>query len=153
MSNKFMDKALKEAEKAYEKCEVPVGAVIVKDNAIIARAYNKREEKLSSLAHAEIECISKACKKLKTWRLEDCEMYVTLEPCAMCAGALTQARLKKVYIGAKDKKNGCVGSIANILEINTTHKVEYEYLDDFEECSYILKKFFKKLRRDKKLCL
>lgn|SRR5574344_82306 len=150
MNNNFMNEALKQAEKAYEKDEVPVGAVIVKDNVIVAKAYNKREEKLSSLAHAEIECINKACKKLKTWRLENCEMYVTLEPCAMCAGAITQARIKKVYIGAKDKKNGCVGSIDNILEINTTHKVEYEYIDGFDECSGILTRFFSKLRKEKK---
>lgn len=150
MNNKFINLALKEAKKAYKKLEVPVGAVIVRNNEVVAKAYNLREKNNSSLAHAEILCIKKACKKLNSWRLDNCEMYVTLEPCAMCAGALTQARIKKVYIGAKDTKNGCVGSIANILDISTTHKVEYEYLDGTEECSSILTKFFKELRRQKK---
>lgn len=148
--NKFMREALKEAKKAYEKNEVPVGAVIVKDGKVIAKAHNLREKKQSSLAHAEILCIKKACEKLNTWRLEGVEMYVTLEPCSMCAGALIQSRMDKVYIGAKDEKNGCVGSIANILEFNTTHKVKFEYLDDVEECSKILSDFFKNLRESKK---
>lgn len=149
MNNKFIKMALSEAKKAYKINEVPVGAVIVKDNEVIAKAYNLREKNKSSLSHAEILCIKKACKKLDSWRLDGCDMYVTLEPCAMCAGALTQARINKVYIGAKDPKNGCVGSIANILEINTTHKVNYEYLEDVEECSTILTKFFKKIRESK----
>lgn len=150
MNSKFMEVALKEAKKAYKLNEVPVGAVIVKDNVIISKAYNLREKNNSSLSHAEILCIKKACKKLGTWRLECCDMYVTLEPCAMCAGALTQSRINKVYIGAKDEKNGCVGSIANILDINTTHKVKYEYLEDTRECSLILTNFFKELRKKKK---
>lgn len=149
MNNKFINIAYKEAKKAYEKKEVPVGAVIVKDNKVIAKAYNLREKNKSSLSHAEILCINKACKKLDSWRLDGCEMYVTLEPCAMCAGALTQARISKVYIGAKDPKNGCVGSITNILDINTTHKVKYEYLEDSKECSTILTEFFKEIRRSK----
>ena len=136
MNSKFMEVALKEAKKAYKLNEVPVGAVIVKDNVIISKAYNLREKNNSSLSHAEILCIKKACKKLGTWRLEGCDMYVTLEPCAMCA--------------AKDEKNGCVGSIANILDINTTHKVKYEYLEDTRECSLILTNFFKELRKKKK---
>ena len=133
--NEFMIEAFKEAKKAYSKLEVPVGAVIVKDNKIIARAHNLRETKTSSLAHAEVLCIEKACKKLNTWRLEGAQMYVTLEPCPMCAGALIQSRIDKVYIGAKDFKNGCVGSMCNILDENFTHKVEYEYLDNCEDCS------------------
>lgn len=149
MENKFMKMAYNEAKKAYRIMEVPVGAVIVKDDKVIAKAYNLREKNKSSLSHAEILCIKKACKKLDSWRLEGCNMYVTLEPCAMCAGALTQARINKVYIGAKDAKNGCVGSIANVLEINTTHKVEHEYLKDSEECSHILSDFFKELRNKK----
>ncbi len=149
MKNKFMEKALEQAKKAYEKDEVPVGAIIVKDDKIIAKAHNLREKTNSSLAHAEILCIKKACNKLKSWRLDGCDMYVTLEPCAMCAGALSQARINKVYIGAKDNKNGCVGSIANILDIKTTHKVKYEYLEDIDECSTILSDFFKKLRNKK----
>lgn len=148
--NKYMKEALKEAKKAYKKLEVPVGAVIVKDGEIIAKAHNLREAKNSPVSHAEILCIEKACKKLKTWRLEDMEMYVTLEPCPMCAGALIQTRIKKVYIGAKDLKNGSVGSVCNTLEENFTHKVEYEYLEDCEECSTILSEFFRELRKIKK---
>ena len=147
--NEFMIEAFKEAKKAYSKLEVPVGAVIVKDNKIIARAHNLRETKTSSLAHAEVLCIEKACKKLNTWRLEGAQMYVTLEPCPMCAGALIQSRIDKVYIGAKDFKNGCVGSMCNILDENFTHKVEYEYLDNCEDWSKILTEFFKELRKIK----
>lgn len=146
-----MNLALKEAKKAYKKLEVPIGAVIVKDGKIIARAHNLREKKQSSLAHAEILAIKKACEKLESWRLDGAELYVTLEPCAMCAGAITQARIKKVYFGAKDEKNGCVGSIANIFDdIKTTHKVEYEYIEN-KECSDILSNFFKELRTIKKM--
>lgn len=144
---KYMKFALNEAKKAYKKLEVPVGAVIIKDGEIIAKAHNLRETKNKSTAHAEILCIEKACKKLNSWRLDGCEMYVTLEPCAMCAGALTQARLKTVYIGAKDPKNGCVGSVSNILDFNTTHKTNYIYLTNCEECSQILTNFFKMLRK------
>ena len=102
MEEKFMKEALKEAKKAYEKEEVPVGAVIVKDGKIIARAHNLKETKKDTTRHAEIIAIQKASKKLNAWRLEDCEMYVTLEPCSMCAGALIQSRIKKVYIGTMD---------------------------------------------------
>lgn len=147
--DKYMLSAYNEAKKAYKKLEVPVGAIIVKDGEIIAKAYNLREKRNSSLAHAEILCIEKACKKLNSWRLDGMDMYVTLEPCSMCAGAIIQSRLNKVYIGAKDSKNGCVGSIANIFEINTTHKVKYEYLEDSHECSKIISDFFKNLRKSK----
>lgn len=151
MNNEYMNLALKEAKKAYKKLEVPIGAVIVKDGKIIAKAHNLREKKQSSLAHAEILAIKKACEKLESWRLDGAELYVTLEPCAMCAGAITQARIKKVYFGAKDEKNGCVGSIANIFDdIKTTHKVEYEYIEN-KECSDILSNFFKELRAIKKM--
>lgn len=145
----FMNEALKEAKKAKDKWEVPIGAVIVKDGKIISRAHNLREKKNSALSHAEILCIDKACKKLGSWRLDDCQMYVTLEPCMMCAGAITQSRIKNVIIGAMDEKNGCVGSICNLFEdVKTTHKVEYEYqLND--ECSKILTEFFKELRQNK----
>lgn len=147
--NKYMKAALNEAKKAYMLNEVPVGAVIVKDDKIIARAHNLREKTNNAISHAEILCINKACKKLKSWRLEGCTMYVTLEPCLMCAGALTQCRIEKVVIGAMDSKNGCVGSKSNVLDIDTTHKVEYVYqLQD--ECSTILKDFFKELRETKK---
>lgn len=146
----FMNEAYKEAIKAYKKEEVPIGCVIVKEGTIIARAHNLREKNNLATSHSEILCIEKACKKLNSWRLDGCEMYVTLEPCLMCAGAITQSRIKKVYIGARDEKNGCVGSIANVfLDINTTHKVEYEY-DLKENCSKILSDFFRSLRISKK---
>ena len=147
---KFMEEAYKEALKAYKKGEVPIGCVIVKDDVIIARAHNLREKNNLATSHSEILCIEKACKKLKSWRLDGCEMYVTLEPCLMCAGAITQARIKKVYIGTMDEKNGCVGSIANVfLDINTTHKVEFEY-DIKSKYSEIITSFFKELRVAKK---
>lgn len=148
---KFMKQAIKQAQKAYEQEEIPVGAVIVKDNKIIARAYNKKEQKQDTTNHAEIIAIQKASKKLKTWRLTDCKMYVTLEPCSMCAGALIQARLKKVYIGTMDKKTGSCGSVLNLLQDYTfNHKVEVQTGILQEECESLLKKFFKELRQKKK---
>lgn len=147
--NKYMNLALNEAKKAYKIKEVPVGAIIVKDDKVIAKAYNLREKTNNAISHAEILCINKACKKLKSWRLDECSMYVTLEPCLMCAGAISQSRISKVIIGAMDPKNGCVGSKSNVLDINITNKVEYEYGLE-EECSEILKKFFKELRETKK---
>lgn len=147
---KFMKEALKEAKKAYIKEEIPVGAIIVKDNKIIARAYNKKEEKMDTTKHAEIIAIQKASKKLKAWRLTDCDMYVTLEPCSMCAGALIQSRIRKVYIGTEDKKTGACGSVLNLLEdYKFNHKVEIENGILKEECEVILKKFFKELRNRK----
>lgn len=151
MEEKFMKAALKEAKKAYDKLEVPVGAVIVKDRKIIARAHNLKETKNDTTKHAEILAIQKASKKLNSWRLIDCEMYVTLEPCSMCAGALINSRINKVYIGASDQKTGAVGSVFNLLEDYTfNHKVEYEKGVMQEECENILKEFFKKLRKNKK---
>lgn len=150
-NEKFMKEALKEAKKAYEKLEVPVGAIIVKDEKIIARAHNLKETKFDTTKHAEILAIQKASKKLKSWRLVDCEMYVTLEPCSMCAGALINSRIKKVYIGANDEKTGAVGSVFNLLEDYTfNHKVEYEKGILKEECEGIIKQFFKDLRKLKK---
>ena len=147
----YMKQALKEAEKAYKKLEVPVGAVIVKDGKIIARAHNQKETRTDTTKHAEILAIQKASKKLESWRLIDCEMYVTLEPCSMCAGALINSRIKKVYIGASDKKTGAVGSVFNLLEDYTfNHKVEYEKGILKEECENMLKDFFKELRKVKK---
>ena len=146
--NKFMTIALNEAKKAYIKREVPVGAVIIKDDVIISKAHNLREYKNTSLAHAEILAIEKACKKLNSWRLDGCTMYVTLEPCMMCAGAITQSRIKKVVIGAMDEKNGVIESIANVFDIKTTTKVEYEIQKE-EKCSKILSNFFKELRNNK----
>ncbi len=147
---KYMKQALIEARKAYEKEEIPVGAIIVRDNKIIARAHNIKEEKNDTTKHAEIIAIQKASKKLDSWRLNDCEMYVTLEPCAMCAGALIQSRIKKVYIGTMDLKTGACGSVLNLLEDYTfNHKVEIEKGIMQQECEKILKDFFKMLRSKK----
>ena len=146
----YMKLALKEAKKAYDKLEIPVGAVIVKDGKIIARGYNVKEGKKDSSKHAEIIAIQKASKKLKAWRLTDCDMYVTLEPCSMCAGALIQSRIRKVYIGTEDKKTGACGSVLNLLEdYKFNHKVEIENGILKDECEAILKKFFKELRNKK----
>ena len=150
IKEKFMKEALKEAKKAYNKLEVPVGAVIVKDGKIIARAYNQKECKNDTTNHAEILAIKKASKKLNSWRLIDCDMFVTLEPCSMCAGALIQSRIRKVYIGAPDLKTGACGSVLNLLEDYTfNHKVENETGILKEECENILKRFFKELRKIK----
>ncbi len=148
---KFMKEALKEAKKAYEKLEVPVGAVIVKDGKIIARAHNLKETKKDTTKHAEILAIQKASRKLGAWRLLDCEMYVTLEPCSMCAGAIINARIKKIYVGALDEKTGAVGSVFNLFEdYKFNHNVEVEQGIMQEECEKILKDFFKNLRKIKK---
>ena len=147
----YMKQALKEAEKAYRKLEVPVGAVIVKDGKIIARAHNQKETKTDTTKHAEILAIQKASKKLKSWRLIDCEMYVTLEPCSMCAGAMINSRIKKVYIGTMDEKTGAAGSVLNLFEDYTfNHKVEAEVGIMKEECQEILTNFFKELRELKR---
>lgn len=147
---KFMREALKEAKKAYDKLEVPVGAVIVKNGKIIAKAHNLKETKNDTTNHAEILAIQKASKKLQSWRLLDCEMYVTLEPCSMCAGALINSRIKKVYIGATDEKTGAAGSVLNLFEDYTfNHKVEVEKGILKKDCENILKEFFKALRKTK----
>ena len=151
MEEKYMKEALKEAKKAYEKLEVPVGVVIVKDNKIIARAHNLKDTKKDTTHHAEILAIQKASKKLGAWRLNDCEMYVTLEPCSMCAGAIINSRIKKIYIGALDEKTGAAGSVLNLFEdYKFNHKVEVEKGILKEECENILKSFFKELRKIKK---
>ena len=145
---KFMKEALKQAKKAYEKKEIPV----VKNNKIIARAYNKKEETQNAIQHAEIIALQKASRKLNSWRLTDCEMYVTLEPCSMCAGALIQARIKKVYIGTMDEKTGSCGSVLNLLEDYTfNHKVEIETGIMQKQCEKLLKQFFKELRNNKSI--
>ena len=150
MKEIFMKQALKEAKKAYDKKEIPVGAIIVKNGKIIARAHNLKETKQDTINHAEILAIKKASKKLNTWRLIDCEMYVTLEPCSMCAGALIQSRIKKVYIGTMDYKTGACGSVLNLLEdYSFNHKVEVETGVLKDECEKILKDFFKELRKNK----
>ena len=143
-------KDAEEAKKAYDKKEIPVGAVIVKDGKIIARGYNQKETKTDTTKHAEIIAIQKASQKLKSWRLLDCEMYVTLEPCSMCAGAIINSRIKKVYYGTSDNKTGAVGSVLNLFEDFTfNHKVEYEKNIMQTECENILKQFFKELRKNK----
>lgn len=148
---KFMKEALKEARKAYEKLEVPVGCVIVKDGKIIARAHNLKETKQDTTKHAEIIAIQKASKKLNAWRLLDCDMYITLEPCSMCAGAIINSRIRKVYIGTMDQKTGAAGSVLDLFKDFTfNHKVEIESGILKEECEEILKKFFKELRKSKK---
>lgn len=151
MEKKFMKIALKEAKKAYDKLEIPVGAVIVKDGEIIAKAHNLKETKFDTTKHAEILAIQKASKKLESWRLLDCEMYVTLEPCSMCAGAIINSRIKKVYIGALDEKTGAAGSVLNLFEDYIfNHKVEVETGIMQLECKKMLQDFFKMLRELKK---
>lgn len=146
MDIKFMKSALKEAEKAEKIGETPVGAVIVKDGKIIARGYNRRETKKNALMHAEIIAIDKACKKLGGWRLIGCDIYVTLEPCPMCTGAIIQSRINNVYFGAYDKKSGCLGSVADLSNA-LPHKINFEggILADSQE--EIISRFFKKLRK------
>ena len=144
---KWMKEAIKQAKKAESYDEVPIGCVIVKEDKVIARGYNKRETLQQSIAHAEIMAIQKACKKLNTWRLEDCILYVTLEPCQMCAGAIVQARIPEVVMGCMNPKAGCAGSILNILEMpqfNHQVKVTRGILE--ADCSQMLKTFFEELR-------
>lgn len=145
----FMLQALKEASKAQALDEIPVGCVIVKDNKIIARGYNKREYMQSSLAHAEIIAIQKACQKLNSWRLDDCTMYITLEPCAMCSGAIIQSRIPTVYYGAYDYRFGCHKSITNLFDIKFNHSVNIIGGILENECSNMIKDFFKDLRKRK----
>ena len=146
----YMKLAINEAKKAYGQLEIPVGAIIVKDGKVIAKAHNEKEQKQDTTKHAEILAIQKASKKLKNWRLIDCDMYVTVEPCSMCAGALIQSRVRKVFIGAMDEKTGSCGSVLNLLEDYTfNHKVEVEYGICKEECEILLKNFFKELREIK----
>lgn len=150
-TEKYMKEALKQARKAYDKEEIPVGAIIVKDHKIIAKSYNEKEYKLDTTKHAEILAIQKASKKLNSWRLTDCDMYVTLEPCSMCAGALIQARIRKIYIGTMDPKTGACGSVLNLLQdYPFNHKIEIETGILGQECEGLLKQFFKELRAKKK---
>lgn len=145
----FMKEALKEAKKAYTKEEIPIGAIIVKDGKILSRAYNKREEKMISTAHSEILAIEKACKKLENWRLSDCEIYVTVEPCPMCAGAILNSRMKKLYFGTRDEKSGAVVSNIHMLDKEyLNHKMNYEEGMLKDECRDLLVDFFKKRRKN-----
>ena len=148
---KYMKAALREAKKAYKLDEVPIGCVIVQNDKIIARGYNRRNTDKNTLAHAEIAAIKKASKKTGDWRLEDCTMYVTLEPCQMCAGAIVQSRLGKVVIGSMNPKAGCAGSVINLLQMKQfNHQVEMVTGVLDEECSTMLSGFFQELREKKK---
>ena len=147
--DKYMIEAFKEAKKAYKKKEVPVGAIIVKEDKIISRAYNLRETKKNALAHAEILCINKACKKLKTYHLEECVCYVTLEPCLMCASALIQAKIKRIVYGAISPKNGACGSFFDVTTLsNLNHYPLITYISD-ERCKSIISNYFKSKRLTK----
>ena len=150
LEEKFMREALKEAKKAKDIGEVPVGAVIVLDGKIIARGHNTREIKKNSLCHAEIIAIDKACKKLNNFRLENCEIYITLEPCLMCSGAIIQSRIKRLIYGARDEKYGMAESAFNVFELKSNHKVEITNGILKNECSKLIKNFFAELRKDKK---
>ena len=147
---KYMRAAIREAKKAYALEEVPIGCVIVQNGKIIARGYNRRNTDKNTLAHAEIAAIKKASKKTGDWRLEDCTMYVTLEPCQMCAGAIVQSRLAKVVIGSMNPKAGCAGSVINLLQMKEfNHQVEMVKGVLEEECSAMLSGFFQELREKK----
>ncbi|WHH57282.1 tRNA adenosine(34) deaminase TadA [Petroclostridium sp. X23] len=144
----YMRYALKEAEKAYQKDEVPIGAVIVKNDKIIAKAHNLREKSQDAIAHAEVLAIRKACKKLHSWRLSGCDLYVTLEPCAMCAGAIIQSRIGQLIIGTMDPKAGAGGSVVNLFGIEQfNHKVDVIQGVLQQECADLLKRFFRELRQ------
>ena len=148
---KYMKMALKEAKKAYDLNEVPIGCVIVRDDKVIGKGYNKRNTDKNVLSHAELIAMKQACKKTGDWRLEDCTMYVTLEPCPMCAGAIVQARIPRVVIGCMNPKAGCAGSIYNLLqEPAFNHQVSLFKGVLEEECSQMLSDFFRELRRKKK---
>ena len=144
---KYMKEAIRQAKKAYELGEVPIGCVIVYEGKIIGRGYNRRNTDKNTLAHAEITAINKASKKIGDWRLEGCTLYVTLEPCQMCAGAIVQARIDEVVMGSMNPKAGCAGSILNILEMpEFNHQVRVVRGVLEEECSQMLTRFFKELR-------
>lgn len=151
VDEKYMKQAIRQAKKAYALNEVPIGCVITYQDKIIARGYNKRNTIKSTLGHAEIEAIKKAGKVIGDWRLEDCTMYITLEPCPMCAGAIVQARIPKVVIGSMNPKAGCAGSVINLLQMEGfNHRVEIEQGVCGDECSKLLQDFFKELRLAKK---
>lgn len=146
MDKKFMREALNLAKIAASEGEVPVGAVIVKDGKIIAKGKNEREKKQNALSHAEIEAINNACKELGSWRLDGCEMYVTLEPCPMCAGAIINARIKTLIFGAYDSKMGSIDSVINLCDYPYNHKVEVYGGICEDEALAVLQNFFKDLR-------
>ena len=148
---KYMKEAIRQAKKAWKIEEVPIGCVIVYEGKIIGRGYNRRTTDKNPLAHAEMAAIKKASKKMGDWRLEDCTLYVTLEPCQMCSGAIVQARVKRVVIGCMNPKAGCAGSILNLLQVDRfNHQVEITSGVLEEECSQMMKGFFKELREKQK---
>ena len=142
-----MRAAITEAKKARNIDEVPVGCVIVHNNKIIARGHNTREKDQSVLGHAEINAIKKASKKIGSWRLEECDIYITLEPCSMCSGAIIQSRIRNLYYGAKDSKTGAAGSVLDLFSYTFNHKVNVVGGIMEDECSRIIKDFFKELRQ------
>ena len=145
---KYMREAIKQARKAAKIDEVPIGCVVVYDDKIIARGYNRRNTDKSTLAHAEIIAIRKAAKVIGDWRLEDCTMYITLEPCPMCAGAIVQARIPRVVVGAMNPKAGCAGSVINLLQMDGfNHKAELTSGVLVDECRTMLQDFFKEMRK------
>ena len=151
VEEKYMKEALKQAKKAYALGEVPIGCVIVHEGKIIGRGYNRRNTDKNTLSHAELNAIRKASKKLGDWRLEGCTMYVTLEPCQMCSGALVQSRIDEVVIGCMNPKAGCAGSVMNLLQIEGfNHQVKITEGVLEEECSEMLSAFFRELREKKK---
>lgn len=143
----FMKIALEEAKKAYELGEIPIGAIVTKNNEVISKSYNKRETRKNAVFHAELDAIYQACEKLNGWRLWECELYVTLEPCPMCAGAIVNAKIPNVYFGAYDLKNGACGSALNVLNMPNNFRPKFEGGILEEECSNLIKDFFKSLRR------
>ncbi len=148
---KYMKEAIRQARKAWKLTEVPIGCVIVKEDKIIARGYNRRNTDKNTLAHAELLAIRKASKAAGDWRLDDCTMYITLEPCQMCAGAIVQARIRRVVIGSRNPKAGCAGSILNLLDVPAfNHQVELTEGVLEEECSAMLTDFFRELREHRK---
>lgn len=150
MKNKFMNMAIKQANIAMLEDEVPVGAVIVINGKAIAKAHNTMEKTQLATAHAEINAINKACKKLKSWRLDNAELYVTIEPCAMCAGAIVNARIKKVYYGASENKSGCAQSKYAILsDSGLNHATQFEGGLEREICAKLIKDYFKNKRKNK----
>ena len=150
LNEKYMKEALKQAQKAYDILEVPIGAVIVKDGKIISRAHNLREKRNDATAHAEVLAIQKACKKLNAWRLSDCDMYVTCEPCPMCAGAIFNSRIRKVYFGTCDEKSGAVSSNIKMFDKELcNHTVDWEGKCLEKESKELIQSFFKELRNKK----
>lgn len=146
----YMKKALVQAEKAYAIGETPIGCIIVYEGKVIGRGYNQRMKRGSTLAHGEILAIAQACRYMKDWRLEDCTMYVTLEPCSMCAGAILQSRMKSVVIGAMNPKGGCCGSILNVIEDSRfNHMVDVKRGILETQCAQMMKQFFRELRQNK----